>query len=267
MITGAHSIIYSKNPDADRAFLRDVLKLPHADAGAGWLIFGLPAAEVAFHPSDQNNVHEFYLLCDDIKVLIAALRKSGAACSPVQNRAWGYLTQVALPGGGSLGIYQPRHAQPKAMSPRTRTPKVAPQVVTPYLYYEDVDRALAFLARAFGFRKHGAPVRGQGGKAYHAAMKLGDAQVMMGRPAGGYRNPKRLGQTTQSLYIDVTDVDKHCQRARKAGAGIIEEPTDTDYGHRRYGATDPEGHVWYFARDMSRPKPKRKPTRARQVAG
>lgn len=127
MIVGAHSIIYSKNPDADRAFLRDVLKLPHVDVGGGWLVFGLPPAEVAFHPSNQNDVHEFYLLCDDIEALIATLRKSGATCSPVQNRAWGFLTQVSLPGGGNLGIYQPRHARPKAMSPRTRTRKAAPR--------------------------------------------------------------------------------------------------------------------------------------------
>jgi hypothetical protein len=127
MIIGAHSIIYSKNPDADRAFLRDVLNLPHVDAGGGWLIFGLPPAEVAFHPSDKNNVHEFYLLCDDIKAQIATLRKSGAACGPVQNQTWGYLTEVALPGGGSLGIYQPRHVRPKAMKPTKRTPKTAPR--------------------------------------------------------------------------------------------------------------------------------------------
>jgi hypothetical protein len=129
VIIGAHSIIYSKNPDADRAFLRDVLKLPCVDVGGGWLVFGLPPSEVAFHPSNQNNVHEFYLLCDDIEALIATLQKSSVTCSPVQNRAWGMLTEVALPGGGKLGVYQPRHARPEAMSPRTRTRKAAARVV------------------------------------------------------------------------------------------------------------------------------------------
>lgn len=130
--------------------------------------------------------------------------------------------------------------------------------ITPYLYYEDVDRALKFLAKAFGLRKHGVQMRGPDGKINHAAMKLGDALIMMGRPPSGYRNPKRLGQATQSLYIDVSGIDKHFYRARKAGAVILEEPTNTEYGHRRYGATDPEGHEWYFAQVIRRPKSKRK---------
>jgi uncharacterized glyoxalase superfamily protein PhnB len=130
--------------------------------------------------------------------------------------------------------------------------------ITPYLLYEDVNGALKFLARAFGFRKYGAQMRGADGKIAHAAMKLGDDLIMMGSPGSGYRNPKRLGQATQSLYINVDDVDKHLARARKAGAAIIEEPADTSYGHRRYGAEDPEGHQWFFAQDIPRPKPKRK---------
>ena len=124
--------------------------------------------------------------------------------------------------------------------------------ITPYLYYEDVDRALKFLAKAFGFRKHGAPMRGPDGKTHHAAMKLSGGVIMMGRPASGYRNPKRLGQATQSLYMNVRGVDKHFRRARKAGAVILGEPIDTEYGHRRYGATDPEGHEWYFAEAIRR---------------
>jgi uncharacterized glyoxalase superfamily protein PhnB len=130
--------------------------------------------------------------------------------------------------------------------------------ITPYLYYEDVDRALGFLAKAFGFRKHGVQVRGPDGRINHAVMKLGSALIMMGRPASGYRNPKRLGQATQSLYVNVTDIDEHFRRAQKAGAVILEEPTDTKYGNRRYGATDPEGHEWYFAQIIRRPKSKRK---------
>jgi hypothetical protein len=116
MITGAHSIIYSTNPEADRAFFRDVLKLPNVDVGGGWLIFGLPPAEVAFHPSDKNDVHEFYLMCDDIEALVKGLQEHNVACTPVQNQGWGLLTQVTLPGGGKLGIYQPRHARPAAVT-------------------------------------------------------------------------------------------------------------------------------------------------------
>ena len=130
--------------------------------------------------------------------------------------------------------------------------------ITPYLYYEDVDRTLRFLAKAFGLRKYGVQMRGRDGKTNHAAMKLGDGVVMMGRPPAGYRNPKRLGQATQSLYVNVKGIDKHFERARKAGAVILEEPNNTEYGHRRYGATDPEGHEWYFAQDIRRLKSKRK---------
>jgi PhnB protein len=130
--------------------------------------------------------------------------------------------------------------------------------ITPYLYYEDVDRALGFLAEAFGFRKYGVQMRRPDGKICHAAMKLGDGVIMMGRPATAYRNPKRLGQATQSLYVSIKGVDKHFQRARKAGAIIVEEPTDTEYGHRRYRVTDPEGHEWCFAEEIRRRKSKRK---------
>ena len=115
MINGAHSIIYSKNPEADRVFLRDVLELPNVDIGDGWLIFGLPPAEVAVHPSSKNDVHEFYLMCDDVEAFIAAMNERNIICGPVQNRGWGLLTQLTLPGGGGLSIYQPRHARPKMM--------------------------------------------------------------------------------------------------------------------------------------------------------
>ena len=130
--------------------------------------------------------------------------------------------------------------------------------ITPYLLYDDVGAALGFLARAFGFRKYGAQVKGSNGRINHAAMKLGKDVIMMGCPGAGYRNPKQLGQATQSLYINVQGIDKHFERARKAGAVILAEPTDTEYGHRRYGAADPEGHEWYFAQDIRRQRSKRK---------
>lgn len=124
MIIGAHSIIYSKSPELDRAFLRDVLKLPHVDLGGGWLIFGLPPAEVALHPSSKNDVHEFYLMCDDVEALIAEMKKRSIPCDPLQNQVWGLLTRVTLPGGGKLGIYQPRHARPKVMGAKSRPKKL-----------------------------------------------------------------------------------------------------------------------------------------------
>ena len=117
MIIGAHSIIYSKNPEADRAFLRDVLRFPNVDVGGGWLIFGLPPAEVAIHPSDKNDVHEFYLMCDNIEALIADMKKHDIACSPIHKMDWGILTQITLPGGGKLGVYQPLHPRPEPVKP------------------------------------------------------------------------------------------------------------------------------------------------------
>ncbi len=124
MIIGAHSIIYSRRPDADRAFLRDVLELTNIDVGGGWLIFGLPPAEVAVHPSEENDAHEFYLMCDDVEAFVARMKKERIACGAVQDQGWGLLTEVTLPGGGKLGIYQPRHARPKAMAAKSASEKL-----------------------------------------------------------------------------------------------------------------------------------------------
>jgi hypothetical protein len=115
MINGAHSIIYSKSPEADRAFLRDVLGLPHVDVGQGWLIFGLPPAEVAIHPADKNDVHELYLMCRDVEALLETLTQRDIESTPVEDQGWGLVTRVTLPGGGSLPIYQPRHARPETV--------------------------------------------------------------------------------------------------------------------------------------------------------
>src|SRR5262245_44464023 len=115
MIIGAHSIIYSKNPGADRAFLRDVLKLNSVDVGGGWLIFGLPPAEVAVHPSETNDVHELYFMCDNVAGFVSEMRNQNVACGPVTEQTWGLLTHVVLPSGGKLGVYQPRHARPEKM--------------------------------------------------------------------------------------------------------------------------------------------------------
>ena len=120
MIIGAHAIVYSMSPADDRNFFKKVLGLPSVDVGGGWLIFGLPPAEVAVHPAEKNDVHELYLMCDDVDAFIAEMGRKKLRCGPIQDQPWGRLTQVTLPGGGKLGVYQPRHASPKP--PARRTP-------------------------------------------------------------------------------------------------------------------------------------------------
>jgi hypothetical protein len=112
MIRGAHIIVYSKDADADRNFIRDVLKFPFVDVGHGWLIFALPPAEIAVHPAGENETHELYLMCDDVNAFIAEMNAAGVACSAVSEQRWGSLTNVTLPGGGKLGVYQPKHRSP-----------------------------------------------------------------------------------------------------------------------------------------------------------
>lgn len=109
MIIGAHVIVYSKNAEADRAFFRDVLGFKSVDAGHGWLIFALPPGEAAFHGSNENGPHELYFMCDDLKAEIAALAQKSVVCSGVQEERWGSITKIRLPGGGSIGLYQPKH--------------------------------------------------------------------------------------------------------------------------------------------------------------
>ena len=109
MINGAHIIIYSTDAEADRAFFRDILGLRNVDIGHGWLIFKLPPAEAAFHPDEVNDRHELYLMCDDVKAEMAALSAKGVRCSAVQEERWGSITTLGLPGGGKLGLYQPKH--------------------------------------------------------------------------------------------------------------------------------------------------------------
>jgi len=109
MINGAHVVIYSKDPEADRRFFRDVLQFPSVDAGQGWLIFALPPAEVAFHPAEKNNVHEFYFMCDDLKATKKSLQEKNVKYSDTKEERWGSLTEITLPGGGRIGLYEPKH--------------------------------------------------------------------------------------------------------------------------------------------------------------
>jgi catechol 2,3-dioxygenase-like lactoylglutathione lyase family enzyme len=113
MINGAHVILYTTDPEGLRAWFRDVLGLPSVDSGNGWLIFSLPPAEVAMHPTDGPPRHELYLMCDDVQATVDALTKKGVEfAGPISDQGWGQLTSIRIPGGGELGLYQPRHPSP-----------------------------------------------------------------------------------------------------------------------------------------------------------
>jgi catechol 2,3-dioxygenase-like lactoylglutathione lyase family enzyme len=112
MISGAHVMIFTKNEAADRAFLRDVLELSCIDAGGGWLIYKLPPTEMGVHGGEQNDVHHLYFMCPDLDAEIASLAAKGVACSGPFTASWGRATSVPLPGGGKIGLYEPRHAHP-----------------------------------------------------------------------------------------------------------------------------------------------------------
>jgi PhnB protein len=130
------------------------------------------------------------------------------------------------------------------------------QVVTPYLLYEDCETALDFLARAFGFEEV-LRYTGEGGYVNHAEMSVpGGGRIYMGDPGDDYKSPKRLGQETVGIYVEIEgDVDELCERARGAGATITEEPVDQEYGQRRFTSEDLEGHVWYFAKPIKEVAP------------
>ena len=117
MITGVHAILFSRDAEADRAFLRDVLDLPSVDAGGGWLIFALPPAELAAHPTDGQSRHVLYLMCDDISATVEELRGKGVEFrGEISDEGFGLMTALRLPGGGELSLYQPRHASPLSPS-------------------------------------------------------------------------------------------------------------------------------------------------------
>lgn len=112
MINGVHITIGSKDAEADKAFLRDVLKLGNVDVGNGRLIFALPRADAMVHPSDENNDHELWLMTDNVEAEVAALKKAGVACDAPADQGWGIVSRIKLPGGGTLGLYQPKHSRP-----------------------------------------------------------------------------------------------------------------------------------------------------------
>jgi predicted enzyme related to lactoylglutathione lyase len=117
LINGVHIVIYTKDPEADRAFFRDVLKFSSVDAGHGWLIFAMPPLEAAFHDSDKNDQHQLYLMCDDIAAALEDLKSKNVKVSGVNEQRWGRLATFTLPGGGEIGIYQPNHPSPLNLGP------------------------------------------------------------------------------------------------------------------------------------------------------
>jgi catechol 2,3-dioxygenase-like lactoylglutathione lyase family enzyme len=116
MIFGAHVIVYSRDAEADRAFMGEVLGFPSVDAGHGWLIFALPPSELAVHPAEES-ASELYLMCDDLAVEMRALGERGVQCSDVEEARWGSVTRIRLPGGGEVGLYQPKHPTALALDP------------------------------------------------------------------------------------------------------------------------------------------------------
>ncbi|TWP52686.1 extradiol dioxygenase [Lentzea tibetensis] len=113
MIEGVHAIVFGQDAEAARAFFRDVLGLSGVDAGGGWLIFALPPAEVAVHPTDGEPVHELYLMCKDVHATRAELQTKGVEfVEPVTDQGWGLVTRLKVPGGGDIGLYEPRHPSP-----------------------------------------------------------------------------------------------------------------------------------------------------------
>lgn len=133
MIIGVHSLIYAKDAEKARAFFRDVLGFPHVDAGDGWLIFALPPGEVGIHPVMGDETCELHLMCDDVRKTVRALKAKGVTFTqPIVDRGYGICTALQVPGGGELGLYQPRHplacrapkrrARPKGRTARARKP-------------------------------------------------------------------------------------------------------------------------------------------------
>ena len=119
MINGAHFLLYSKDPEADRAFLRDLLEFRSVEAGRGWLIFALPPAEIAVHPASEDSAPPsvedgvvgaaLYFMCDDLRATMWKLRSKGLNFSAVEEAPWGIVTTFPLPSGAKIGLYQPKH--------------------------------------------------------------------------------------------------------------------------------------------------------------
>jgi hypothetical protein len=122
-IIGAHTLIYTNKATADRRFFKEVLKLKSVDLGGGWLIFGLPPSEVAFHPGKKDVELEFYLMVDDIKAFVEEMKAKNIRCGKISSQGWGSLSEITLPGGGTLSVYEPRHQRPNVKAKKKAAKK------------------------------------------------------------------------------------------------------------------------------------------------
>ena len=128
MITGMHAIIYSREAESLRRFIDEIFDLDSVDAGGGWPIFAAPPTELAVHETDNEPDHELFLICDDVAAAVEKLQRIGIETSPIEDRGWGLLTTLELPGGESIGLYEPRHPSPhrrKKTAARKRARKAA----------------------------------------------------------------------------------------------------------------------------------------------
>jgi predicted enzyme related to lactoylglutathione lyase len=206
VIIGVHAIIFTRDAAADRAFLRDVLDLPSVDAGRGWLIFALPPAELAAHPTDEDAHHELYLMCDDVRATIEELRAKGVEFTrEISDAGFGLMTAFRLPGGSEIALYEPRHPSPIA-GDTSRMP--APLIEFPA---DDPDRARRFWHGVLGVTLAPRPARaGSGWQADTEGLRLGVHE----------RGPGP-GDTASLPYFTVADLATALERVLEFGGSII----------------------------------------------
>jgi len=258
MIVGAHSIIYSADADRDRAFLRDVLGLPSVDVGGGWLIFGLPPAELAVHPGEGNDKHEFYCMTDDLEALLADLRTRGIACSTPAALGWGMLTHVTLPGGGKLGVYQPRHARPPSPPSTNSIEKRAAdgpegekasrnlEAITPFFIVKDLQASIAYYRERLGFQLDS---QGPADDPYYARVSRDGIGIMLKAIVPDVLpspNHTRHAWARWDAYIYTLDPDALFDEFRQSGVSFVKELSLIDDGLWGFEITDADGYVLAF---------------------
>lgn len=198
------------------------------------------SAELAIHEGQRDSVHQQYLICDDVQAFVGEMAKRGVVCSPPQDHGWGILTNVTLPGGGVIGVYQPRHARPEQQP--SGAPAGSP-ALSPYLVVSSAAPLLDFATRVFDareVRRHTEP----DGRIRHVELRIRDSIIMIGERPGA-------APTAVYLHVYVPDVDQTYQRALEAGARSVVEPRAQDYGDRTAGVTDASGTTWWIGTHRS----------------